>query len=68
VVSFEGKQLLRDVTEAYEFKPGMWAVGAFITIPPNAKSGAYALDVTMIYQHQVATQRKLFFVQASLRP
>jgi hypothetical protein len=65
MVSFEGKQLLRDETEEYEFKPGSWAVGAFITIPSAAKRGMYTLDVTMTYRNQVARQRKTFFVQAS---
>ena len=64
VVTFQGKEVFRDVTSNIDFKPGVWAVGAIIGIPKGAKSGAYTLDTTISYQDKNIGKRKIFYVDA----
>jgi hypothetical protein len=67
VVSFQGKELRRDVTNDFSFKPGVWAVGALVGVPKGAKSGMYTLDITVLYQDQSIKQSQVFHVEAPPR-
>ncbi len=41
---FRGRPLFTDRTPGFEFKPGRWAVDAFITVSPKAQTGVYSLE------------------------
>jgi serine/threonine protein kinase len=43
MVKKDGKALLKDDTP-YEFKPGKWAVDAFIVVPSGVESGSYVFE------------------------
>ncbi len=43
MVKKDGKTLLKDDTP-YEFKPGKWAVDAFIVVPSGVESGSYVFE------------------------
>lgn len=40
-----GAAVLVDDTSDYRIEPGRWAVDSFIALPPQAKPGAYELDL-----------------------
>jgi hypothetical protein len=42
---FKGKQVARNVNEAFELKPGRWVVDSFFTLPVDSPLGVYALEV-----------------------
>ena len=44
-IYYRGKIIFEDVTKHFEFKPGKWAVDAFITVPPSAPPGVYYLSL-----------------------
>ncbi|MFO1434470.1 MAG: hypothetical protein U1F76_31045 [Candidatus Competibacteraceae bacterium] len=44
-IYFQGRLVFEDVSKNYQFKPGKWSVDAFITVPPEIKTGNYALVV-----------------------
>lgn len=43
---FRGTPIFRDITP-YEFKPGTWAVDAFIRVPASAESGVYTIKTVL---------------------
>lgn len=60
-VSFQDKVVFQDVTNNVEFRPGKWDVDAFITVPEQAQSGTYFLN--MVLSSKIATiEKNLFFV------
>ena len=63
-VLFKGKKLFHTSTD-YEFKPGTWIVDAFIGIPKEVKSGAYALEVVLKYADQTTKETKSFIVKGN---
>jgi len=61
-VLFRGEAMFQDVTN-YEFKPGTWAVDAFIVIPGDAQSGVYAIDVVLRYGRETIRRSNSFMVK-----
>jgi hypothetical protein len=67
IVYFQGKEVARDHTQDYEFKPGSWAFGRLLGVPKNAKNGAYAIHTTVSYQRQNEVRNSTFYVDHSLK-
>ncbi len=44
-IYYKGQVIFEDITKDFEFKPGKWAVDAFITVPPSAPAGVYYLSM-----------------------
>jgi hypothetical protein len=40
-----GKPVVRDANQTYDLRPGRWVVDVFVTVPPAAQDGVYALEV-----------------------
>ena len=59
--------LVFDESGHFEFKPGEWEVNAYITIPPNAKSGFYYLKLSPITE-VTSIKKKALFKKALLAP
>ena len=47
MVKKDGKTLLKEDTP-YEFKPGKWAVDAFIVVPSGVEPGSYVFNITVV--------------------
>jgi hypothetical protein len=65
VVTFQGKEVFRDVTNHIEFKPGMWAIGVIIGIPKGAKGGTYTVHTAISYRDKNIEKRKTFSVDTA---
>jgi hypothetical protein len=60
-IYFQGETVFQDESSNFEFKPGKWAVDAFVRIPPNAKPGTYYLKLAL--SNKISTiERNLYFV------
>jgi hypothetical protein len=46
----KGKTVIRDTVKHFELKPGRWAVNALVNVPPQAKPGAYELQLSLTSQ------------------
>jgi hypothetical protein len=60
-VIYRGSVAFKDVAK-HMFKPGTWVVDAFITIPPEAEPGVYALESTIKYGTKSLQQTNSFVV------
>jgi hypothetical protein len=66
-ISLSGKAILFDVQD-YDLKPGTWAIGTIVTLPPAAENGEYVLTTTVSYQNpayknQTEKRRNVFYVE-----
>ena len=61
-VYFKGRVIFEDVSKDFDFKPGRWAVDAFIGIPAEAESGVYSLEVEFMGSERGFKQIKNFIV------
>ncbi len=58
VITFQGREVFRKVTDNIEFKPGLWALGVFVGTPKKAKNGTYVLHTTIVSQdHHIAPSK-----------
>ena len=44
-VVFRGQPILREPEPAYDLRPGRWMIDVFVTVPPSAQEGLYALKL-----------------------
>jgi hypothetical protein len=44
-VVFRGQPILREPEPAYDLRPGRWMIDVFVTVPPSAEEGLYALKL-----------------------
>jgi hypothetical protein len=44
-IVFRGQPILREADTAYDLRPGRWVVDVFVTVPPSASDGVYALEL-----------------------
>jgi hypothetical protein len=44
-ILFKGGAIAREQVEGYELKPGRWVVDWFVSLPPGAEAGVYALQI-----------------------
>jgi hypothetical protein len=44
-ILFKGGPIAREQVEGYELKPGRWVVDWFVSLPPGAEAGVYALQI-----------------------
>lgn len=61
-VSYEGKSVFSDST-AYDFKPGIWTVDAFVSIPENATPGIYKVNTALVYKGGSSKKSNTFQVK-----
>jgi len=45
-ILFRGQPVLREADNAYDLRPGRWAIDVFVTVPPSAADGLYALELS----------------------
>ncbi|MGQ0793228.1 MAG: hypothetical protein ACT4NX_03975 [Deltaproteobacteria bacterium] len=61
-ILYRGQTVFED-TGVYEFKPGTWTVDAFIEVPTQAKSGVYAVEVSISYSQDNIRRSNSFVVK-----
>lgn len=61
-VLYKGEQIFQDTTD-YQFKPGTWAVDAFISIPKSARKGTYHMELLIIYADKTIKRDNKFTVK-----
>ena len=61
-ILYKGASIFRD-RGRHEFNPGGWMVDAFITIPPKAEEGMYAVETVIEYEGKTLRDRASFFVK-----
>ncbi len=44
-VVFRGQPILRAPDPAFDLRPGRWKIDVFVTVPPSASDGLYALEL-----------------------
>jgi hypothetical protein len=44
-IVYRGKSIMRESEKTYELRPGRWIVDVFVTVPPTAAEGLYALEL-----------------------
>jgi hypothetical protein len=44
-IVYRGKPIVSDTDPKYELRPGRWIVDVFVTVPPVAAEGLYALEL-----------------------
>jgi len=44
-IVFRGQPILRESDPSYDLRPGRWIIDVFVTVPPTAADGLYALEV-----------------------
>jgi hypothetical protein len=66
-VAFRGQPILREPDPAYDLRPGRWVIDVFITVPPSASEGLYALELEFKSPNVKFSRSETFAVEAAAK-
>jgi len=64
-ILFRGKPIESSPDKSYDLRPGRWVVDVFVTVPPEAPDGLYALELAFTSSAVRFSQSETFAVEAA---
>ncbi|HXZ84829.1 MAG TPA: hypothetical protein VEI82_05010 [Myxococcota bacterium] len=64
-IMYRGQAILHETNPAYDLRAGRWAVDVFVTVPPAAQEGLYALELEFKSPSVKFTRSETFAVEAA---
>jgi len=64
-IVFRGQPILKETDAAYDLRPGRWVIDVFVTVPPSAAAGLYALEVDFKSPNVKFNRAETFAVEAA---
>ena len=66
-VVYRGQPILREPEPKYDLRPGRWVVDVFVTVPPSAGEGLYALELDFKSPNVKFARSETFAVEAATK-
>jgi len=67
-IMFRGQAILRETNPAYDLRAGRWSIDVFVTVPPSAQEGLYALELDFKSPTVKFNRSETFAVEAAKTP
>ena len=66
-ILFRGQPVLKESDPAYDLRPGRWVIDVFVTVPPSATEGLYALEIEFKSPNVKFNRSETFAVEAAAK-
>jgi hypothetical protein len=63
-ILFRGQSILKETDASYDLRPGRWVIDVFVTVPPSAADGLYALELDFKSPNVKFDRSETFAVEA----
>jgi len=64
-IMYRGQPILRETEPSYDLRAGRWSVDVFVTVPPTAQEGLYALELDFKSPSVKFNRSETFAVEAA---